>query len=192
MIKKFSYLLLIMILALGCANHQSKKGMLEEKLLEYKLNPAYNVVLNEAKVKLHEWMLAGLEDADFLNECKWKFDDAVLFNSRKDRALLLLLIQDNALHAELDYCYMIYAALYQGKWNIYFAGLPNMVFPRNRFGNKPISFNKLSEIARAEILNSYLYKNGEVNDAFVMGMYNEDLKAKHLKFLNKKIQVGHK
>ena len=160
--------------------------MFEEKLTEYQKDPAYAAVQAEASKKLNEWIAAGLEDVQILKECIWKLDDAVFFNSRKDRAYLLLPIQDNLEDAELDYAYVMYAALEDGKWNIYFAGLPNFVFPRERFDNKPISLDKLSELSRAELQKGYMDKNGKVNDAFVDKPYNDDLKAKQAKFLKKK------
>lgn len=179
------YFLIILLIALGCTNVQSPNKMLEEKLTEYRNDPAYAAVQAKAKEKLNEWIGAGIEDVQILKECTWKVDEMVFFNSRKDRAYLLLPIQDNLEDAELDYVYVMYAALEDGQWNIYFAGLPNMVFPRERFGNKPISLAKLSELSRGELLKSYMDKNGKVNDAFVDKPYNEDLKAKQAKFLKK-------
>jgi hypothetical protein len=88
----------------------------------------------------------------------------VFFNTKKDKAYLLLLIQNNDRSAELDYVYLMYAARKDGKWNVYFSSLPNYVFPRERFGNnKTISFEQLSKISRNELLKGYLNGSGEIN-----------------------------
>ena len=123
---------------------------------------------------------------EVLVECPWKLDEAVFFNSRKDRAYLLLLIQDNLQKAELDYVYVIYAALEENKWQIYFAGLPNLVFPRASPAMKPIEMDRLSVLAKAELAKNYLSGDGAIKDQFVDRAYTADLKKKHDKFLRKK------
>lgn len=177
-------LLLMTMTTIGCARGADKERAFEKMLKAYKQDPAYNAVQAEAKSKLTEWIAAGIRDVQILKECAWKLDDAVFFNSRKDRACLLLPIQDNLKDAELDYVYVMHAAREDGKWHIYFAGLPNLVFQRKDFGNEPITLNKLSQLARAELLKSYLDSDGKVNDAFVDAAYTDDLRAKHEKFLN--------
>lgn len=147
-------------------------------------DPEYKAVQTTAELKLNEWIGKGLEEVQFLRQCKWKLDEAVFFNSERNRCYLLLLIQDDLADAHLDYIYQMYAVKENKVWVIYFAGLPNMVFPRARFGNKPISLGKLSELGCAEMLKGYLDRNGDPKDDFVNKAYTDDLKSKQNRFLN--------
>lgn len=171
---------------MGCQNERNRHDMLEKKLTEYKSMPVYHTVHTAANSALNNWLNDSLTDIEVLKECIWKVDDALLFNTEKNRAYLLLLIQDQLPQAEMDYVYVMYAALEDEKWNIYFAGLPNLVFPRDRFKHQPLSFAQLSKLSRQQLLPSYLNRNGEVNDDFVNDAYTQDLKAKQLKFLQNK------
>jgi hypothetical protein len=184
------YLLIPFFVSLaGCLNGQSKtKKMFEEQLNEVKGTKAYQDVQKSASDSLNQWLAAGLEEVQVLNDCNWKVDDAVFFNTKKDRAYLLLLLQDKDKEAELDYVYVMYGALENEKWNIYFLSLPNLVFPRERLSDdkhKPVPLEELSRLARQEILKGY-YKGGVINDEYVEKAYTEELRRRHTKFLNQK------
>ena len=163
--------------------------ILENQLNDLKKTTEYKQVQLAANDNLNGWIAADLEDVHLLKECKWKLDEAVFFNTKKDRAYLLLLIQDNLETAELDYAYVMYAALDRSVWKIYFAGLPGYVFPRARFaGNKTVPFQVLSKLSRGELLKGYYDENGDISDSFVNKPYTSALLANHVKFLHKKYQ----
>lgn len=163
--------------------------MYEQQLELMKHTQVYQDVQKSAKASFEEWLKQDLEEVRMLNDCNWKIDEAVFFNTAKDKAYLLLVMQDRAPDAELDYVNMAYAALENGKWGIYFLSLPNMVFPRERFSKdkfKPIPLSVLSEYSRESILNSYMDRSGKINNAYVDSEYTDELKARKAKFLNPK------
>jgi hypothetical protein len=180
-------ILLVLLCLYSCSTEKSKTANFDRLLTNYKLSPAYADVKNTAKQDLEKWIQADLEEVHILTECKWKLSDDVFFNTKKNRAYLLLLIQDNNKSAELDYVYIMYAAREDTKWNVYFSSLPSYVFPRARFGsNKTISFEQLSKISRNELLKGYLDGSGELDDKFVNKTLTPDLLKRHVAFLNHK------
>jgi hypothetical protein len=183
---RLSIFIVLLFTLNGCGNANTADVMLEKILQENKNHPHYAAVQQMANRSIQQWIDEGITETKVLKECPWKLDQAVLFNATRDRAYLLLLIQDNLPLAELDYVYVLYAALEEDKWNLYFEGLPNLVFPRPKNSNHPISFSELSAMARTEFSKSYLNSEGKINDPFINRTYTADLKARHLKFLNQK------
>ncbi|MBB6272671.1 hypothetical protein HDF26_003128 [Pedobacter cryoconitis] len=188
--KIIAYLLIPFFVSLaGCLNGQSKtKKMFEEQLNAIKGTKSYQDVQKSANESINQWLAAGLEEVQVLKECNWKVDDAVFFNTKKDRAYLLLLLQDKDKDAELDYVYVMYGALENEKWTIYFVSLPNLVFPRERLSgdkHQPVPLAELSRLARQEILKGY-YKGAAINDEYVEKVYTEDLRNRQARFLNQK------
>lgn len=187
--KLTSYLLMLLLVSTaGCLNGQSKIKMFEAQIEKQKGTEPYETVKESAVNSLKKWLADGLEEVQVLNNCNWKVDDAVFFNTKKDRAYLLLLLQDKDRDAELDYVYVMYGALEAGKWNIYFLSLPNLVFPRARFSSdkhQPVPLDKLAELAREELLKGY-YKGNTINDQYVEKINLDELKSRHAKFLNQK------
>ena len=184
------YLLVIVFISMtGCLNGQNKIKMFEDQLKEYKDTQAYKEVMSTANSDLNQWIAEGVEEVQILKECTWKIDDAVFFNTKKDKCYLLLLMQDNAQGAEIDYVYLMYGALENDKWKIYFSSLPNYVYLRERLklpAGTPVPMETLSKLSREELLKRYYKGNGNVDDAFVDKVYTLLLKERHLKFLNKK------
>lgn len=174
----------------GCEHKKNENIMFEEQLKGLKSTKTYQDVQASAISSLNKWLADSLEDVQVLNDCNWKLDDAVLFNSKKDRCFLLLLIQDKDPKAELDYVYVMYGALENGKWTIYYDALPGLVFPRDRYSknkNAPIPLDTLSKAGREEALRGYYMNNGSINDEYVEKVYTADFRKRHEEFLNKKI-----
>ena len=183
-------ILLTIVLAVttGCSTEQDKAKMFNDQLKKSKLTQSYKEVLSSARHNLQQWIADGVEEVQILKECKWKVDDAIFFNSKQDRCYLLLLMQDNAPDAEVDYVYLIYGAVENHEWKIYFSSLPNYVYMRERLKlskNSPVPMDILSKLSREELLKGY-YKNGKIDDSFVNKAYTDDIKKRHLKFLNEK------
>lgn len=190
-IQVLSCLFLVFLISLsGCLNGQSKSKMFEGELAKLKGTQAYEDVKKSANDSLKKWLADDLNEVKVLNECNWKVDDAVFFNTKKDRAYLLLLLQDKDRNAELDYVYVMYGALEGNKWSIYFLSLPNLVFPRERLNkdkHQPVALSVLSQFARDEVLKGY-YKSNVINDKYIDEVYTEDLRRIHARFLNPKIK----
>ncbi|WP_158799334.1 hypothetical protein [Pedobacter sp. L105] len=180
--------IIVYIFSTGCEHKKNKEVMFEEQLKQLRGNKTYQDVLVTANKSLNKWLADGLEDVLVLNDYNWKVDDAVFFNSKKNRCYLLLIIQDKDLNATLDYIYVMYGALEHGKWTIYFEGLPGLVFPRDRYSknkNAPIPLDTLSKAGREEALRGYYNNNGSINDEYIEKAYTEELRRRHEKFLNK-------
>ena len=106
-------ILLTIVLAVttGCSTEQDKTKKFNDQLKKSKLTQPYKEVLSSARHNLQQWIADGVEEVQILKECKWKVDDAIFFNSKQDRCYLLLLMQDNAPDAEVDYVYLMYGAV---------------------------------------------------------------------------------
>ena len=184
------YLLVTVFISTACCSSgQSKTNIFEDQLKEYKVTTAYKEAFAAAGNDLEKWIAEGVAEVQILKECKWKVDDAIFFNTRKDRCYLLLLIQDNAPNAEVDYVYLMYGALEDTKWKIYFSSLPNYVYLRARLKlakSTPVPMKLLSKLSREELLKGYYHRNGDIDNAFVNKAYTTMLKERHLKFLSER------
>ncbi|QNK63608.1 hypothetical protein H7F33_03635 [Pedobacter sp. PAMC26386] len=189
---KYLKYLLVFISITGlaaCVNMDHRRALFDAQLDVYKKNTIYNDVLLSTNKTLKNWISEDLEGIHILKDCKWKVDDAVFFNKKKDKCYLLLLIQDKSPKAELDYVYVLYGALEDQQWTIYFTGLSTMVFPRNKYSKEekePVSMATLSLLSREEILKKYYKANRHINDEYVNKAYTGDLKQKQALFLKKK------
>lgn len=182
-----SLLAFVFISTTCCSGGQNRTEMFEEQLTEYKLTRPYKEVISSARHYLDQWIDEGVEEVQILKECKWKVDDAVFFNTKKDRCYLLLLMQDNAQDAEVDYVYLMYGALEDHHWKIYFSSLPNYVYLRERLKlpkSTPVPMDVLSRLSREELLKGYYKSDGNIDNSFVNRVYTNALKSRHLKFLN--------
>ena len=184
------YLFVIVFISTTCCSSgQNKTKMFEDQLKEYKETTPYKEAVTAAGSYLQKWIAEGVEEVQILKECNWKIDDAIFFNTKKDRCYLLLLIQDNVPDAELDYVYLMYGALEGGKWKIYFSSLPNYVYLRARLKlpkSTAVPMKLLSKLSREELLKAYYNRNGDINDSFINKAYTTELKERHLKFLKER------
>ncbi len=185
-----TYLLIIVFTSMTCcSSKQDKTKMFEDQLKDYIVTKPYREVVAAAGKCLEKWINEGVEEVQMLKECTWKIDDATFFNTKKNRCYLLLLIQDKAPDAEVDYVYLMYGALEGSKWKIYFSSLPNYVYLRERLKlpkSTPVPMKLLSKLSRAEMLKGYYHSNGDINNSFVNKAYTTALKERHLKFLNER------
>ncbi|AMP97633.1 hypothetical protein AY601_0686 [Pedobacter cryoconitis] len=191
--------LLIIISIIGlfaCVNTDRRRALFDAQLDVFKENDIYHDVQTTTNKNLKKWLSEDLKDIQVLKKSNWKLDEAVFFNSRKDKCYLLLLVQDKDTLAKLDYVYLMYGALEQEKWNIYFTGLPTLAFPRDKYSkneHEPIAMPTLSLLSREEILQDYYKANRRINDEYVNKAYTLDLKKKQATFLKKSTpSINHK
>lgn len=157
-----------------------------EKLLSgFRREQGYLELRQTVNAELKEWIALDLEPVRFLRECVWEVDDAVFFNTTRSKGYLLLLVQDHAKGSESDYVYVMYANKVDNKWEVFFEGLPNLVFPRDRFGHRQLSLSQLSQHGRAALLPAYL-RNGQPNNVYVGKPDLAELRKRHLKFLKQR------
>lgn len=187
--KKYLLIFISITGLFACVNIDHRRALFDAQLDVFKKNDSYHDVQTSTNKSLKKWVAEDLRDIQVLKKCNWKLDDAVFFNSKKDRCYLLLLIQDKDTLARQDYVYVMYGALENEKWNIYFTGLSTMVFPRDKYSkddHEPVSMAALSLLSREEILHDYYKANRHINDAYVNKAYTQELKKKQETFLKKK------
>lgn len=160
----------------------------ETELKTIKQSDVYAQVTQTANKDLNLWLAAGLKEVQALRQCNWKVDDAVFFNSKKDRCHLLLVLQDKDKNAELDYVNMMYGALVNKRWTIYYLSFPNLVFERQYMTKSkqiPIPIPTLAKLAHQTVLNGYYNHDGSINDAYIDEAYTANVVARHKLFLKK-------
>ncbi|MBB5646503.1 hypothetical protein [Pedobacter cryoconitis] len=187
--KKYLLIFISITGLFACVNIDHRRALFDAQLDVFKKNDSYHEVQTSANKSLKKWVAEDLRDIQVLKKCNWKLDDAVFFNSKKDRCYLLLLIQDKDTLAKQDYVYVMYGALENEKWDIYFTGLSTMIFSRDKYSkdeHEPISMAALSLLSREEVLHDYYKANRRINDEYVNKAYTQELKKKQETFLKKK------
>lgn len=187
--KKYLLIFLSITGLFACVNIDHRRALFDAQLDVFKKNDIYHEVQIAANKSLKKWLAEDLRDVQVLKKSNWHLDDAVFFNSRKDKCYLLLLIQDKDTLAKLDYVYLMYGALEHEKWNIYFTGLSTMAFPRDKYSkdeHEPVPMATLSLLSREEVLQNYYKANRRINDEYVNKAYTQELKKKQETFLKKK------
>ncbi|KIO77108.1 hypothetical protein TH53_11290 [Pedobacter lusitanus] len=188
--KYIKYLLIFISITglFACVNIDRMRALYDAQLDVFKKNDTYHEVQSVTHKTLKKWIAEDLQGVRILKKSDWKLDDAVFFNSKKDRCYLLLLIQDKDPKAELDYVYILYGAKENEQWTLYFSGLPTLVFPRKEGDDgkyQPVAMTTLSLLSKDEILKSYYKANRRINDEYVNKAYTAELKKKQQLFLQK-------
>jgi hypothetical protein len=179
----------VMILFIsGCMTKEEKFERFQIELKSIKQTKVYAEVQKTANRDLNLWLSAGLEEVEALHNCNWKVDDAVFFNTKKDRCYLLLVMQDKDSSAELDYVNVMYGALINDHWTVYYLSFPNLVYPREyitKSRHTPIPMSTLAKLAEETLANGYYNNDGSINDAYIDGAYTPEVVARHKVFLKK-------
>jgi archaellin len=188
MIEKEKVFLLMMVITItvGCSNTRTNDDRFMEQMATNNKTQVYQLVRTKAEQSLKDWLNLGLRETQVLRDCNWKVDDGIFFNSKLNRCYLLLLLQDKDTNAELDYVYMMYGALINKKWTIYYLSFPNLVFPRTQITKSnhiPIPLTTLSRLSRAELLKEYYNSDGSINDSFIDRALTPDVIRRHEEFL---------
>lgn len=187
--KKYLLIFISITGLFACVNIDHRRALFDAQLDVFKKNDSYHEVQTSANKSLKKWIAEDLRGIQVLKKCNWKLDDAVFFNSKKDRCYLLLLIQDKDTLAKQDYVYVMYGALENEKWNIYFTGLSTMIFSRDKYSkdeHEPVAMATLSLLSKEEVLHDYYKANRHINDEYVNKAYTQELKKKQETFLKKK------
>lgn len=113
----------------------------------------YVEIRTKLKDTIQSWIDRQLYELLFYKKVNWKVDDAVFFDKKKEKALLLLIVQPKDPHYPADYVKTIGAEKINGSWVFYYASYPDIDFYRNINGHQPYSFEHLSKSGRNEIIN---------------------------------------
>ncbi len=169
---------IMVLMALVSCNQQEKKAKeRDHKALEISKSTIgeqeYEKIRQQALDSLSTWCTEKLPAYEFVCYSRtYDLDSTLCFNSKKDRMVTAILIQCNELVCETDAAEYFYGAKIKGQW-YFFTGGGTMVVLREHYQSdihKPVSFEKLHELAMEEMFRGYIKKNAdgkwEINDAF--------------------------
>lgn len=151
------------------AEETSKKRMLyfsySKKLIGEK---EYYKIYKEANDTIENWVVNNLKCYIFK---PYQLDSLLCFNLKKDKFFGALLIPCYEKKCVQDDIKFFYGAKIKAKW--YFSRGPTIVLPREYYQDdihKPLSFEKMKQIAIDEIFSGYLIEIPS-NDTFKKGTY---------------------
>lgn len=183
-------LLILILFNLSCKNTDDHMRCLKDKNQEWQKLEIYKNVQTQLGNTLKEWIDNNIKGVKRFKVTNWKIDETIFFNSKLDGALLLILRQDTAIEAKMDFIDMIYAKKEGDKWKFFYKSLPSLHSERYYTDKKdpttPYTFEELSNIAKKKIIEGGYFKKGncEINDRYINDWYNETLEKKHQEFLN--------
>lgn len=185
--KVFIYSFVIFFFASCSAQH--KKDCYNTQLDSLKATAIYGEVKNKALDSLQSWVNSGIMASGIprlRNRLKWRIDDAIFFNQKKDRVIFMILESDTVLGSKADYIHFYLGIKKKQDWQFYFKSLPLMYIARKTENENAHNFEELSAIGVEQVLKEY-YKSGTriIKDSF-FDYDIKDLQEKHESFLNEK------
>lgn len=177
--KKKNLNVLVLILFAGSCKTQSDQLVCFSRFLKNSESvELFQELRHGLKDTLINWAyVKNYENVQSLKRTNWEIDEAVFINPEKNRAILLLLLQDTARYttvpsveggAEMqkpvsfDDVHLILANKESDGWRYFYQSMESFVIPRsqeNITACRPTSFEDLSLAGRRTVLRSY-YKNG--------------------------------
>lgn len=158
----------------------------------FQIQKEYIIVQNQLKDTIDNWISVGITDIARYKSTHWKIDKNIYFNSGLDKAILIVLRQDTASIAKMDFVNLVFAKKQNNDWHFYYKSMPSLY--ASRYYDKldptiPYTFEELSLIAKKNIFEGGYFKNEncEINDKYINGWYNETLERRHAKFLKKRL-----
>lgn len=153
------YCVLFLFLALtGCA--QGKQHVFREYLNTISRDSEYAVIRAGLHDSINSWINRGLDPLQFYKHTDWKIDSAVFFDSKKEKALLLILVMVKSSSFPMDYVKTIGAEKINGKWEYYYSSYAVIDCERSTNGGSAYSFDALSRIGRNELISDGFVKCG--------------------------------
>jgi hypothetical protein len=167
-------MLLLSIVIVGFMSCQNKSNKTQYIEMSKRIigNNMYEFVYKSANDSIENWSKNRLIGFKAEYYTHWQLDSLICFNVKKDKCIMSILIQESQTTSNgLDY---LYGVKINKKW--YFFSGPYIYLPDEMFdntNNKPLSFEKLHEIAMKQIYQGYLKPNGflglggyEINEDF--------------------------
>ena len=180
-------LVIAVIFAICCFSCKNNKEKLNEKTILYKnysvgvaTLPVYESVFHSVNDSMNNWVKNGLSAYLYAQLNRWAFDSLICFNRNSDKCVMALAYQhDSITTATADFLIFFYGVKIKETW--YFFDGAAVVLPREMYEkdiSKPLSFEKLHEIAMKEVFSGYLIKdekgNWVINDKFFEPMENKN------------------
>ena len=158
-----SLLIFTLLITSGCIDNSKNKLLCYEQNLEIlKKEKIYSDILTSAIKTIPT--IKNRYDREFLKDSyvkRWKLDDAVFLNTKRDKCALLILEQ-SADDLRLDAVHIVQGTFKDNKWNFSYSRLPDV--PEIEFTiDKPSpqnnSFKTLSKEGRLFVLTAGTVKN---------------------------------
>lgn len=134
----------------GCGQ-EARQKVFRTYLADLKTDNEYKIVKSRLKDSLQSWIDRGLYEVLFLKKVDWQIDDAVFFDKKKEKALLLILVRVKDAQFPDDYVKTIGAEKVGGSWLFYYVSYPVTLFRRADNNEEKYSFHFLSEYARNDL-----------------------------------------
>ncbi len=173
------FCVLCFVLCVLCFTSCTNKGEINKKtrLLCYEKSyesirnkEVYMNIYDESIDSIKEFSKHNLNTFAVLNDGKWQMDSLLCFSKKGDKLISLIIVQGEAYKLNNSLIYL-YGVKVRDRWH-FFAG-PTVFLFSERYGlppETPLSFEKMEEIATANIYKRYLKKNKkgewEINDDF--------------------------
>jgi len=119
----------------------------------------YNQFSKQVNDSINLWCNRNLENYQFLCVDKWELDKTICFNKEKDKCVMSLNIQCTRNTCKAEDMHFFYGVKIKDTW-FFFIGA-TIYLPREMYQKditKPLSFEKLHEIALKEVFSGYLKK----------------------------------
>lgn len=192
---KYLFSMLVCVTFFTCKKDNNAKYLFHENaMIEENRDTLKRYLLRSAEDSVRDWVKDECKWTEQYKNESWRFDDWIFLNKKKDRAIFLLLIRDtyNRDGVQDNVIYFL-GEIMKGKW-FFFDGA-NLTLPRQYYSqniHEPLPFEKLSEIARKEILNGYYYKpwpwssNYEINEEYFESIGNYGTEQQKWDFITRK------
>jgi len=149
-------LLFLLHITVYCKSQNGRQKAFDKYLNQVSNDSQITDLRNCLRDSVKSWIDKGLYYVLYLEKTNWKIDDAIFLNGKKDKALLLILIQPNDDLFGVDYVKIIGAEKVNEKWRFYYASYPISVFERK--GLQKNSLDSIGRLARWELINDGFVK----------------------------------
>jgi hypothetical protein len=150
MAKRFLFLLIMSSVLAACRQSDSAE-VFRQYLAETETTPDYAEVRSKLHDSIQSWIDRGLYELLFYPKVNWKIDDAVFFDKKKSKALLLILAQVKDSTGPEDYVKVVGAEKLAGRWEFYYAGYVVDICRRSDHQSRVYSLADRAAIGRREI-----------------------------------------
>jgi hypothetical protein len=148
-----TFCLLFLLSAFVACGQKNPEKAFQDYLNEIHSSRDYVETRTNLKDTIQSWIDRNIYELLFYKKVNWKIDDAVFFDAKKEKALLLLIVQPKDSLYPSDYVKIIGAEKINGSWEFYYASYADLYYNRNRNGYRPYSLAILSKSGREDLMN---------------------------------------
>ena len=171
-----------LLMVISCSRLSAQMDCLNKYIEDARNTAQYQEAEQEFVKTLGQWWEQGARTMGHMEKCDWKID-AILFNSSRNQALVIVLQIDTNASAKLDYIEIFVGEKNEDRWRFYLGGVPSMVVSRK---GRPHTSDQLSRSVRKKVVKGGYYRKGtyEVDDSYISGWFDDEFYWRHEKLLN--------